>query len=242
VVNEAFVRRFFPSEEALGKRFCIDPTGKTYWYEIVGVVGDVHRHGLERAAIPQYYGPYFPSPQSRADLLIRTAGDPEALALSFRTEVTRALPGVSIVSVSTASAGLDAFSGLRRLQTLLLTTFAILAVLLAAVGIFGLVHYAVAARTREIGVRVALGATPRNVMGLVLLEGLRAPVLGVMAGIAVSLLLSRVLNSLLFGIGATDPVTFAGVSVILIGMSVAAGYFAGRAAVRIDPLEALRVA
>jgi predicted permease len=241
VVNEAFVQRFFPNEEALGKRFCIDPTNKTYWYEIVGVVGDLHRHGLERAAIPQYYGPYFPSPNARADLLIRTAGDPVTLAESFRAEVSRALPGVTIVTVSTAAAGLDAFSGLRRLQTLLLTTFAILAVLLAAVGIFGLVHYAVAARTREIGVRVALGATPAKVLGMVLMQGLRAPVVGIAVGLAASLLLTRVLASLLFGIGATDPVTFAGVSTVLIGVSVAAGYSAGRAAVRIDPLSALRV-
>lgn len=241
VVNEAFVQRFFPNEEALGKRFCIDPTNKTYWYEIVGVVGDVHRQGLERTAIAQYYGPYFPSPQGRADLLIRTSGDPLRFAESFRAEVTRMLPGVSIVDVSTAEVGLDAFSGLRRLQTLLLTVFAGLAVVLAAVGIFGLVHYAVAARTREIGVRVALGATPRNVLGMVLLQGLRAPVVGVIAGLAASLALTRVLTSLLFGVGATDPVTFAGVSAVLIGVSLAAGYSAGRAAVRINPLKALRV-
>ena len=201
----------------------------------------MHRHGLERAAIPQYYGPYFPSPNARADLLIRTTGDPVALAGSLRAEVSRTLPGVTIVTVSTAAAGLDEFSGLRRLQTLLLTTFAILAVLLAAVGIFGLVHYAVAARTREIGVRVALGATHAKVLGMVLMQGLRAPVVGIVVGLGDSLVLTRVLTSLLFGIGATDPVTFAGVSAVLVAVSVAAGYSAGRTAVRIDPLSALRV-
>src|SRR5262249_8357914 len=94
VVNEAFVRRYFPDEGPLGRRFCVDPTNKTYGYEIIGVVGNIRRQGLDRTAIPEYYGPYFPTPGGRTDLLIRTAGNPTALAASIRQEVLRALPAV----------------------------------------------------------------------------------------------------------------------------------------------------
>jgi len=242
VVNEAFVQRFFPNADPIGKRFCMDPTNKTYWYEIVGVVGDMHRSGLERRAIPEYFGSYFPSPTGRADLLVRTTGEPLQLAATVRREVLRAFPNITIVTVSTADAQLDDFSALRRLQTSLLTVFALLAVILAAVGIFGLVHYAVAERTREIGVRVALGATPREVLSLVVRQGMRMPVIGIVVGLVVSAGLTRVMSSLLFNVGATDPLTFAGVALVLGGVAAAACYVAARRAVRIDPILALRSA
>src|SRR5207249_11606061 len=141
VVNEAFGRRYFPGEDPIGKRFCIDPTNKTYWYVIVGVVGDMRRQGLDHAPIPEYFGPYFPSPGGRADLIIRTTGDQLAIAPLIRSEVKREIPTVRIASIQTVDAQLGEFSAQRRLQTLLLTAFATMALLLAAVGIFGLVHY-----------------------------------------------------------------------------------------------------
>lgn len=240
VVNEAFVRRYFPGESPLGKRFCIDPENKTYWYEIVGVVGDMHRQGLERETIPQYYGPYIPAPNGRADLLVRTAGDPLALASVIQQSVKQSIPAVTVAGVSTADAQLGDFSALRRFQTWLLTTFALLALALAAVGIFGLVHYAVAERTREIGVRMALGATPGDVLRLTLLQGMRSPMLGIAIGLLASAALTRVMSHLLFGVRAGDPVTFAAVAGVLATVAGAACYLAGRRAVRVDPVIALR--
>ena len=240
VVNEAFVRRFFPNEDPIGERFGIDPTNKTYWYEIVGVVGDMHRQGLDRRAIPEYYGSWIPSSNGRVDLLARTAGDPLAMAASVRREVMTALPGATVVTVATADAQLGGFSALRRLQTWLLTIFAALALTLAGIGIFGVVHFAVAERTREIGVRVALGASPGSVMRMVLGQGMRPAVAGIAVGLAASLALTRVLSSLLFGIGSTDPVTFASVTGVLALVAIGACSLAGRRALRVDPVHALK--
>jgi putative ABC transport system permease protein len=240
VVNEAFVRRYFPNEDPIGKKFCIDPTVKTYWFQIVGVVGDMHRQGLERQAIPEFFGPWIPSPNGRVDLLVRADGDPLAVSTSVREAVRRAVPGVTVVSVSTADALLGGFSALRRLQTWLLTGFALLAVSLAGIGIFGLVHFTVAERTREIGIRVALGATPRSVMRLVLAQGMRSPVVGIVIGIAAAFALTRVLSNLLFGVGATDPLTFVAVAAALASIAAGACWLASRRALRIDPLTTLK--
>ncbi|HEX7939943.1 MAG TPA: ABC transporter permease [Gemmatimonadaceae bacterium] len=240
VVNEAFVRRFFPSDNPVGKKFCVDPANKTYWYEIVGVIGDMRRQGLEHDAIPEYFGPFLPSSNGRADLLVRTSGEPLALAATVRQGVQRAIPGVTIVSISTADSQLGDFSAQRIFQTWLLTMFAALALALAAIGIFGIVHFAVAERTREIGVRMALGASPSEVMRLVLAQGMRTPLVGIGIGLGVSAVLTRVMSHLLFGIGATDPVTFVGVSAVLAAVAALACYLAGRGAVRVDPVQALR--
>jgi predicted permease len=239
-VNEAFVRRFFADEEPIGQRFGGADLNKPYWYEIVGVVGDMHRQGLERSVIPEFYGPWIPSSNGRADLLVRTSGDPLALAISVRQAVLSEVPGMTVVSVSTADAQLGGFSALRRLQTWLLTIFASLALVLAGIGIFGVVHFTVAERTREIGVRVALGATPTSVMTLVLGQGMRTAIVGIAIGFAASLALTRLLGSLLFGIGATDPVTFASAAIVLASVAAGACWFAGRRAVRVDPVSALR--
>ena len=240
VVNEAFVKRFFPNENPLGKRFCIDPTNKTYWYEIVGVVGDMHRQGLERNAIPQYIGSYFPTPNGRADLTIRTTGNPLLLAATIRSAVQNQMPDVTIASVASAESQLGNFSALRRLQTGLLSVFAALALVLAAVGIFGLVHYAVAERTREIGVRVALGASPGNVLKLVIRQGVRMPALGIGIGLIVAAGLTRIMTHLLFQVGALDPLTFVSVAAVLSLIALLACYVAGRRALALDPLQALR--
>ena len=240
VVNEAFVRRFFPNEDPIGKRFCIDPTNKTYWYEIVGVVGDMHRGGLERPAIPEYYSPHLPSAFSRADLLVRTKGDPLVLAPMLRQAIAGVIPGVTVVSVSTVEGQLGAFTAQRRFQTWLLASFAAFALVLAAVGIYGVVHYAVSERTREIGVRVALGATPGDVLGLVVGDGLRMPAIGIAIGLVASFALTRVISHLLFGIGPTDPITFAGVGVVLTVVAAAACWIPARRAARVDPVRALK--
>jgi putative ABC transport system permease protein len=240
VVNESFVRRFFPGEDAVGKRFCIDPANKTYWYEIVGVIGDMHRQGLEHEPIPEYFGPYFPSPNGRADLLVRTLGAPLALASAVRQELTRVVPSLTIVQISTADAQLADFSGRRRLQTGLLSAFAFLALSLAGIGIFGLVHYTVSERTGEMAVRIALGATPRDLLSLVLAQGMRTPLAGIAVGTGAAVVMTRVMNHLLFRTTATDPVTFFAVTALLTAVAAVACYVAARRAMRLDPLQALR--
>jgi len=240
VVNEAFVKRYFPTEDPVGRKFCIDPTNKTYWYEIVGVVGDMHRQGLERTTIPEFFGAWLPTSNGRVDLLVRTERDPLAVSASVRDEVRRAIPGVTVVSASTADALLGGFSALRRLQTWLLTGFALLALSLAGIGIFGLVHFMVAERTREIGIRVALGATPASVLRLVLGQGMRMPVLGIAIGLAGALALTRVLSNLLFGVGATDPLTFGAVAIVLASIAAGACWLASRRALKVDPINVLR--
>ena len=240
VVNEGFIRRFFPADDPIGKRFCIDPDNKTYWYEIVGVVGDARRGGLERAVIPEFYGPLIPSPGGRADLVVRTTGDPLILAQTVRAEVERAMPQARIASVTTAEAQLAAFSAQRRLQTWLLTAFALLAVLLAAVGIFGLAHYAAAERTQEIGIRIALGAAPADVLRLLVGDGLRMPLLGIAAGLAAAAGLNRFIASQLYDVTATDPATFASVALVLAAVAASACVLAAWRISHANPVRALR--
>jgi putative ABC transport system permease protein len=240
VVNETFARKFFAGDDPLGKRFCIDPTNKTYWYEVVGVIGDMHRQGLDRRTIPEYYGPYFPAAGGRADLLVRTRTPPLALASTVRQEVLAALPLAAVAQISTAEEQLAAFSGRRRLQTWLLSAFAFLALALAAIGIFGLVHYTVAERTREMGVRIALGATPRDLLGHVLADGMRTPLAGIAVGLLLSGVLGRVIEHLLFDTAATDAATLATVAAILAAVAAGACYLAGRRAIHMDPLQSLR--
>jgi putative ABC transport system permease protein len=241
VVNEAFVHRFFANEDPLGKRFCIDPTNKTYWYVIVGVVGDMHRQGLEKRAIPEYFGSYVPSPRGRADLVVRTRRDaPLSLAPDVRRVVAAVVPNVLIGRISTVDDQLGDFSAARDFQTWLLSVFALLALGLAAVGIFGVVQYAVAERTREIGLRIALGATPADVRRLIVAQGMRTPALGIAMGLIASLWVTRLMSRLLFDIGATDPETFTTVALVLLGVASAACYVPARRASGVDVVTALR--
>ena len=241
VVNEAFVRRFFPGEDPLGRRFCVDPTNRTYWYEIVGVVGDMRRQGLEREPIPQYYRPWTPSGGGRVDLLVRADRDPLALVPLMRQAIVLEIPSVSIASVSTVEQQLGAFDAQRRLETSLLTLFALLALVLAAVGVFGLAHYAVAERKREIGVRVALGASPGSVLRLFVARGMRMPIVGIGIGIALSLALTRLISHQLFGVAPTDLATLEGVAAIIAAVATCACWLAARNAAHTNPVEALRL-
>jgi len=154
--------------------------------------------------------------------------------------VVRALPAVVIARVSTADEQLAEFSAERRLQTWLLAAFALLAVTLAAIGVFGVVQYAAAERTREIGVRIALGATSGDVLRLVLAQGMRMPAVGILIGLGASLALTRIMSHLLFEVTATDPMTFVSVGILLAIVALAASWLAARRAVRLDPLRALR--
>jgi predicted permease len=240
VVNETFARRFFPNETPISKRFCIDCTRKPYWYEIVGVVGDMRRQGLERPPIPEYFGPLVPSSLGRADLVLRVEGDAMSAAPLVRQIVRTSMPNGLIAEVSTAEAELGQFSADRRFDAWLLSLFAALALALAAVGVYGVVHYSVAERTREIGIRIALGAGIDEVVRLVVRQGIRAPLVGVALGVIGALAVTRIMTRLLFGTTSADPATYLAVTLTLVVAAGFACYFPARRAATIDPMIALR--
>jgi len=240
VVNESFARRFFPNEDPIGKRFCIDPTGRPYWYAIVGVVADMHRQGLDRGAIPEYFGALIPQPSARSDLLVRTQGDPAVAAPTIRAMILSAFPGALVPSVSTAARQLGDSTAERALDAWLLSAFAGLALVLAAVGIYGVVHFAVAERTREIGIRIALGAAASDVMRMVVARGMRMPLLGLALGVAVALALTRLMTHLLFGTSPGDPLVYTAVTLTLAAVALTACYVPARRAAAIQPHDALR--
>jgi putative ABC transport system permease protein len=240
VVNEAFARRFFAAEDPIGKRFCTDRPGKSYCYAIVGVIGDMRRQGLERRAIPEYFGPFLPSPSARVDLLVRTPGDPLAAAPTVRQLISAAFPAALIGGVSTADRQLGDFSAQRTFQAWLLTSFAALALVLAGVGIYGVVHYAVSERTREIGIRIALGAAVPDVLRMVIAQGMRLPLVGMGIGVVAALVLTRPMARLLFDTSPTDPVTYAAVTLTLGVVALCACVAPARRAAAIEPVDALR--
>jgi putative ABC transport system permease protein len=241
IVNRAFGRRHFPGEDPIGKRFFIGPPGgKIYWYEIVGVVGDMHRQGLEKETIPEYFVPYLGGYSGEADLVVRTGSDPVSLAQAVRQEIRTVDKSAAILKMTTVERLLGELSAERRFQTWLLTLFAALALVLSAIGIFGVIHYAVVQRTREIGIRIALGARSSDVLRLMISQGMKLTLVGMTIGLMAALWLTDVMTHLLFEVSATDPATFVGVALALVGVALMACYLPSRQATRVDPMVALR--
>jgi predicted permease len=241
IINETMARRFWPGEEALGKRFKLGPAQSTNpWLTVVGVVGDMRRQSLERQPIAQIFRPYLQSSERRLILLIRATGEPTPLASLVRSEI-RALDKTVLVSGSaTLESQLDQRVAERRLNTWLLALFSALALLLAAVGIYGLMQQSVALCTREIGTRMALGAEPRDVLRLVIGQGMGLALCGVGIGLLAAFALTQVLTGLLFSVTATDPTTFIAVPLLLLLVALLACYLPARRAAKVDPMIALR--
>lgn len=238
IVNIALARRFFPGEDPIGKRFKQGgPQAKSTWYTVVGVVGDMHRQGLEKQPIPEFF---VSSTEPTMDLVVRTASNPAELTGAVRSEIQSVYKNSLVLHVTTVDQALGNLSAQRRFQTWLLVLFAMVALLLSAIGIFGVMHYSVVQRTHEIGVRMALGAQPADVLRLVIAQGLRMTLIGVAAGLLAALALTRVLAHLLFGVSAHDPLTFLGVALLLAGAALLACYLPARKAAQVDPLVALR--
>ena len=246
IINETTARQFWPDEDALGKRFKLGPPDSSDpWWTIVGIVGDVKQMGLEVPVKAEMYFPYqqmatgffFFAPQS---LAIRTAGDPASLAAAVRREVWGVDPNQPVSDITTMEDILESEVAQRRSGMALLAAFATLALLLASLGIYGVLSYAVTLRTPEIGVRLALGAQPGDVWRMVVREGLGLAFLGVGLGLTVSFALTRFLASLLFNVSATDVRTFASVSLLLTSVAFVATYLPARRAAKVDPMVALR--
>jgi predicted permease len=241
IINETMAQRFWPGEQALGKRFKLGPAqSENPWLTVVGVVGDMRRQILEREPIAQIFRPYQQMSQRRLILLIRTTGEPAPVAPVVRSEIRTIDKTVLVNGVSTLERQLDQRVAERLFQTWLLALFSALALLLSAVGIYGLMQQSVALCTREIGTRMALGAEPRDVLRLVIGQGLRLALCGVGIGLLAAFGLTRVLAGLLFGVTATDPTTFLATPLVLLSVAALACYLPARRAARVDPMLALR--
>lgn len=244
MINETMARKFWPNEDTLGKRFRLNlGGGKFRLFQIVGVVGDVRQTGLAEVSREEMYFPYWQSQgnyMTPRDLVIRTAGDPMSLAGGVRRAVWSVAADQPLSSVMTMDDVVDHAIGQRRVQTVLLGGLAVLALTLACVGIYGVMAYMVTQENHEIGVRVALGAEPSNILRLILGRASKLAGAGASIGIVAALLITRFMNTLLFGVSPIDPLTFAAVAVVLTSVALVASYVPAHRATRVDPMTALR--
>ena len=243
IINDAMARRSWPGHDPVGKRFKLGPRDSDNpWYTVVGVVGDMRRQGLEREPFPQMFVSLAQtSPPRNVDLFIRTSSQqPQAIAGALRAAVHRVEKNAPISEVATLEQQFGTYLAQRRFQTSLLIGFSIVALLMAVVGIYGLIQYSIATRTQEIGIRMAVGAQAGQIFRMILGEGLKLSLTGLMLGLLGALWLGQVGSSLLFGVTPTDPLTFIVMSLLLIAVAVAACCFPARRAMKIEPIAALR--
>jgi predicted lysophospholipase L1 biosynthesis ABC-type transport system permease subunit len=233
----------WPEHDPVGRRFKLGPRDSDRpWSTVVGVVTDMRRQGLEREALPQMFLSLAQNPPRSVDMLIRTSSDnPLAMAGALRAAMRRVEKNAPIYGVAPLELQLGTYLTQRRFQTSLLTAFSIVALLMAAVGIYGLIQYSVATRTREIGLRQAIGAQAGDIFRMIIGEGLMLSLTGVALGLVGAWWLGRAGSSLLFGVTASDPLTFTTVSLLLTAVAIAASYLPARRAMTIDPIVALRV-
>jgi putative ABC transport system permease protein len=244
IISETAARQFWPGEDALGKRIKMGGfDSEEPWLSVVGIVKDVRQFELDIDPKPQAYFPYtqmtysFLAPR---DLVVRTSVDPISLAAVVRNEVWAVDKDQPVSNITTMNEILSGSVAKQRFNTLLLAIFAAVALVLAAVGIYGVISYSVTQRTHEIGIRMALGATSTDVLRLVVGQGFKLVTIGVAIGLVSAFILTRLMASLLFGVSATDPVTFVAISAVLVAVAMLASYIPARKATRVDPMIALR--
>ena len=244
VINESMARQYFPEQNPIGARIRWARSEEVQWITIVGVAGNVRHFGLANAEEPAIYTPYAQSAQEWkrwSEIVVRSAGTPgAALVAQLKAMVWKVDPAIPVTKVRTMSEVMSISLAAQRFNTLLLAVFAAVALLLASVGLYGVLAFSVAQRTREIGIRMALGAQTRDVLRLVLRQGLALSLLGIVAGVGVSLAGTRVLAGFLYGVAPTDPATFASVALVLVAVALVACLVPARRAMRVDPIVALR--
>jgi putative ABC transport system permease protein len=243
IVNETMARRAWPARDPVGKRFKLGPRdSERPWYTVVGVVGDMRLQGLEREPVPQIFESLAQTSSRSVDLFIRSSSDdPAKVAASVRAAVHQVDKDVAIYGVGPLEEQFATYLAQRRFQTLLLIGFSVVALLIATVGIYGLIQYSIATRTPEIGLRIAIGAQAGDIFRMIISEGLRLTAIGLAIGLVGAWWLGRAGSSLLFGVTATDPLTFMTVSFVLTLVATTACFFPARRAMRVDPIVALRV-
>jgi putative ABC transport system permease protein len=238
VINETLARRYWPGSNPIGQRIGAGPEGP--WFTIIGVVGDVKFAGARGSTRNEMYIPYWQLPESGTNIVLRTSGAPERLAGAVR-EAVRDVDGLMpVAGLQPLSELVSRSVELPRFLATMVMLFAAMALVLAAIGIYGVMAFSVTQRTAEMGVRMALGAGRGAVLRLVMGDGLRLAVVGVAIGAAGALLLSRAMSSLLFGVGAADPLTFTLTSLVLLLVAARAAFLPARRVAAVDPRRALR--
>jgi putative ABC transport system permease protein len=241
IINEAMARRHFPNEDPIGKRLTLGlPRPDNPWLTIVGVVKDIPHRDLESKAAPDWYLSYLGQPRRYGYLMARASGNPASLAAAIRSQVSAIDKDQPVTAIRTLNEVIASTTAPRRFNTLLLAIFAAVALALAAVGIYSVISYSVTQRTQEVGVRMALGARPGDVIRLILKQGLAMTLIGVAAGILGAIAAARVMSGLLYGVTATDPATFVAISLLLAIVAMLACYLPARRAARVEPIAALR--
>jgi putative ABC transport system permease protein len=253
IINEAMARRFWPGQSAIGKRIALDLEAMKYFpdrppqfdlaagmREIVGVTSDVRHEGLETEPKPEMYIPDRQKPEREMNLVIRAAADPASLALAAQGAVSAIDPDQPLSGIKPMSRLFADSVAKPRFNYLLLSVFAAVALILTITGVYGVMSYAVTARTREIGVRLALGAQRRDVLELVIRQGMGPVIAGLAIGLTGAYALTRVMATLLFNVSATDPAVFIGVAALLALIALSACYLPARRATKVDPVIALR--
>lgn len=242
MINAMIARQFFPNQDAVGKRFMFghpkaDPPK---WITIVGVTADTKLYGLANPARLEVYLPFRQSVSGAMNLIVKSAADPAALTSAIRSAVASIDKDQPISAIATMQQLVNDSVSTRRVTLILLGIFSALALVLAAIGIYGVISYSVAQRTHEIGIRMALGADGGGVLRMILAQGAKIAGAGVIIGLAASLGLTRLMANLLFSVSAADPLTFAAVAIVLVGVAMLACYIPARRALRVDPIIALR--
>ena len=242
IIDETMERKFWPDENPIGRRisFQRDPQGNPIWREVVGVVGHVKHRGLEGESPVQYYIPFRQMPVNGVFLVVRTAMEPTSLAGAVRGAIQEVDPELPVFRVTTMERMVEDSMTQRRFAMTLLSVFAFVALILASVGLYGVMSYSVTQRTNEIGIRMALGAKVTDVLAMVVRQGMTLSLAGVGIGLAGAFALTHVMRNLLFGVSATDPLTYAAVALVLAGVSLLACFVPARRATKVDPMEALR--
>jgi putative ABC transport system permease protein len=240
IVSETAARTFWPGKIAVGQRFKWSAEDTSGWKTVVGVVGDVVQHVDNRRPPVHVYVPHTQEPLQTVTLVVRHAGDPASMTAALRRVVQTQDPDMPLYEVRTMGESIRQGLWQDRIWMTLMGVFAALALLIAAVGIYGVMAYNVAQRTQEIGIRMALGAARRDVLGMVVGQALKLTVLGVGIGLAGAYAVTRLMASILVGVSASDPPTYVGVTVILALSSVVAAWLPAERATRVDPMVALR--
>ena len=243
VVSDLAARTYWPGEDAIGKRVCVEwaANGRPVWREIVGIVRSTRHFGLEERQKAEIYIPHTQSPQPFMTLVVRSqAGGMSAAATAIRHEIAGLDPNLAGVGLRSMDQFVATAESRRRFQVLLMGWFAGLAAVLAAIGIYGVMVNTVVRRTREIGLRLALGATPRDAVTMVVSKGMLLAGLGISAGFLVATALMRFIEGSLFGVSSFDAPTFATVAALLATIAAVSAWLPARAAARVDPVAALR--